>query len=689
MKYRTISKYLVILATLLLGATVFIGCSDEEKETGGGSFFKISITEEAFGNTDLTRAITEVQADTVITPIDDDLYMETILSSDHADSGVTRASSAPSTNVKSGTAVTVLAYSGDTYVGQITGTVGDNGSVTMADNQLALGPGTYTFVCLANVDIDSGHRFFKAKKGSNSMAGTVSRTINAGDKDCKLTFVLQHKVGQIRITVRTESDTFNGLTATLNSSAQWCPTTQEIALPSTIDVSGGHGGYETMNDTFFSNVSGTIEESKDENYYIGGYFYTALSTFSLNVTSGTIGGRSIAGTSVNFSNFDVQQNKISRVTITFRRQSLNYLFDATPNAVSVPAAGGDIAFQTDPITVTSTLNGSSQGWGIENLSTAPLTETGGTTTDAHDSGVVTSYSPQTYIGTNGGSPSIVLSANTSTSPRTVYVRLKQEDSGKTILLTIMQPGVTQQRYEVVMGTEAYGSISNNGSFTNATGSISSTAMPNDGYDFDAWYKDNVPIENEGDYYVSENGRTLTVKFNANGAGKYIARYKIGSARPPSYTLYFYNWDSEERQQSLSADDARALLNTPGGILYDPYGPTWHNDKAKSSNGWFVLKREYWTGSSTVQTTYRTGQATAATHNDSRYWWIPNLGVMQRVSQDNFVWTPNSGGVIGYVYLRDYDPITTNGRALMFDDNYNAQIIAISSKETEYRSFWPI
>ena len=536
MKYRTISKYLVILATLLLGATVFIGCSDEEKETGGGSFFKISVTEEAFGNTDLTRAITEAQADTVITPIDNDLYMETILSSDYADSGVTRASSASQANVKSGTVVNVLAYSGNTYVGQITGTVGTNGSVTMADNQLALGPGTYTFVCLANVDIDSGHRFFEAKKGSNSMSGKVEKTIQSGDKDCKLTFVLQHRVGQIRITVRTESDPFNGLSATLNSSTARCPYTQQIALPSTNDISGGHSDMGTINDTFFSNVSGMVKESNDEKYYIGGYNYTNWTTISLNVTSGTIGGQSIAGKSVNFSNFDVQQNKISKVTISFRRQSLEYAFALSSNTMSVPAAGGNTATYGS-ISVTSTLNGSSQGWGVEALSTAPLTETGGNITDV--SSIVTSYSPQTYNGTNGGSPSIVLSANTSTSPRTVYVRLKQEGSEQAKIITITQAGATPiPSYTVTLNAEAGGYISPSGSTTYPSGTqpILSTAYPNANYTFDGWYKNGGKLTTSlpGGYTVS--GSTITVEYSDKGQGTYTAKFT--PVTPVNYTITF-------------------------------------------------------------------------------------------------------------------------------------------------------
>lgn len=59
--------------------------------------------------------------------------------------------------MKVGTEINVLAYdAGNNYKGKINGLVSTNGNVTMQGNQLQLEPGTYTFVCLANVDIDTG-----------------------------------------------------------------------------------------------------------------------------------------------------------------------------------------------------------------------------------------------------------------------------------------------------------------------------------------------------------------------------------------------------------------------------------------------------------------------------------------------------------------------------------------------------
>ena len=86
-----------------------------------GSFFKINVQAESYGNKNLTRAAGKASADTIITPIDDDLYMETVLCNDTEQSGgTTRASSAAATGVKVGTEINVLAYdAGNNYKGKL------------------------------------------------------------------------------------------------------------------------------------------------------------------------------------------------------------------------------------------------------------------------------------------------------------------------------------------------------------------------------------------------------------------------------------------------------------------------------------------------------------------------------------------------------------------------------------------
>lgn len=538
---KCIYKYLsgkclsrIALAIVLSGIAILAGCSDEERQTDG-SFFKISVKTEDYGNTVLTRAGGEAPADTVITPIDDDLYMETVLCNDTGQEGTTRASSTATADVKAGTGVTVLAYEGNTYKGKIIGTVAANGSVTMADNQLYLEPGNYKFVCLANVEIDPSHAFFYALKGKNSMYGVVDKTVSPGDQDCNLAFTLRHKVGQIRITIKSELvEPFNSVDASLigQNYSGTVPVKQKMNLPSGEEMP--HGPYETLNDELFRGANGYAATSKDENYYIAGYDYSLYTGITMSITAGTIARQSLAGKSVAFNRFDLQYNRINKAEVTFKRQSLVYVFSTATRNLSVAAAGGTV----NGTAVSSTLNGNSQGWGIESLSTSTLTETGPASTDAVANGIVTAYTPQSYAGANNGVPSFTFAANTSTSPRTVYVRLKQKDSNKALLMSVTQAGAAPApTYSVAFNAETGGSVTNPGTHTQATGTVSSTAVPSSGYTFAGWYKNGVRItatSTASDAYVS--GNAITVKYNAAGAGTYTARFQ--NTPTPNYTVTF-------------------------------------------------------------------------------------------------------------------------------------------------------
>lgn len=406
-----------------------------------GSFFKINVQAESYGNKNLTRAAGKASADTIITPIDDDLYMETVLCNDTEQSGgTTRASSAAATGVKVGTEINVLAYdAGNNYKGKINGLVSTNGNVTMQGNQLQLEPGTYTFVCLANVDIDTGTNpaYFYALKGKNSMCGSVQKKINEGDQDCKLAFELKHKVGQIKVTIKTEStESFSNLTAVLDGVLN--PIKQKITLPNLIKESEDYGDGMFLRDVLIENQTGREFTSKDENYYIAGYNYTTEASIGLAITSGTFGGQSIAGRHVLFENFDLQYNNINKVTVTFKKQSQNYQFALQAGSqTQIVATGGQATG-----TITSTLNNASQPWEVESLSTTALTESSLQTLDAVNSGIVTSYAPKSNAGINNGSFSITMTTNIATTSRKIYARLKQKDSGKTVILAITQSGST-------------------------------------------------------------------------------------------------------------------------------------------------------------------------------------------------------------------------------------------------------
>lgn len=193
-----------------------------------------------------------------------------------------------------------------------------------------------------------------------------------------------------------------------------------------------------LRDVLIENQTGREFTSKDENYYIAGYNYTTEASIGLAITSGTFGGQSIAGRHVLFENFDLQYNNINKVTVTFKKQSQNYQFALQAGSQTQIAATGGQATGT----ITSTLNNASQPWEVESLSTTALTESSLQTLDAVNSGIVTSYAPKSNAGINNGSFSITMTTNIATTSRKIYARLKQKDSGKTVILAITQSGST-------------------------------------------------------------------------------------------------------------------------------------------------------------------------------------------------------------------------------------------------------
>lgn len=121
-----------------------------------------------------------------------------------------------------------------------------------------------------------------------------------------------------------------------------------------------------------------------------------------------------------------------------------YTFTIPQTTFNIPAGGGNVnTLSAAGATVTSTLGSNSQAWVIDELSMSPITDalhTGSTVNNT--SGVVSGYSPYNENGTNGQVLSILVNANTSTSSRTIYVRLRQIGSNNTIPLTIVQAGQT-------------------------------------------------------------------------------------------------------------------------------------------------------------------------------------------------------------------------------------------------------
>lgn len=309
----------VFLASMLL-----VGCSNEDDKefvADTASFFKIGVSTEAYGDNELTTRAASVSADTIITPLDNGLLMETIVNQNTPAEASTRATRAG--NMDAGTQVSILVYKSGTCYGTMQGVVQADGSVQIQDEPIALPAGTYDFVCVANGTLD-GYYSFIAKSGQNSLVSSVlTKTINAGDQSCILSFNMKHRVSQIKVTVTTtmKNENFTGLTASLSASSAY-PMEEKLSLP-LCDVRS-YQNLGNLNREIISNATGNITTpivSQLPNYFIGSENSRNLwnlCQMKLTFTAGQFGITPLAGKSIDLTTLAIKDNQISNVTINIK-----------------------------------------------------------------------------------------------------------------------------------------------------------------------------------------------------------------------------------------------------------------------------------------------------------------------------------------------------------------------------------
>ena len=363
MNYKKIYKYLFTsgLAALFLGATVLAGCSEEDEKAGevSTSFFNIGVSVENFGST--ARAVEEeMRPDTIITPVDDNLYMETIVTYDDVQTGSARATTGLESVPLTNTAVTILAYNATDptrVIGTIHGTVQAGGSVSVdssvsaSGGALSLTPGDYIFICVANADqinTDPNETDEELKNtakftmGQNGMWAKTTVTIQPSTTSCSLNFNLEHMMGIMRIKVKAEGSNFSGFSGTLKCGY----TTLKSCGFALLDVqmkkyyAAGEAG---VNDEYFNNINSS--EAMAENYYVP-WSYGAYGEPFFEVTSGSIGATSLVGKQVKYPTagenvVKVVKNKITTVNITFKQMNCTVNFVTSEGGtVSSPSASG-------------------------------------------------------------------------------------------------------------------------------------------------------------------------------------------------------------------------------------------------------------------------------------------------------------------------------------------------------------
>ena len=314
---RLITKFGLVL---LLGGAVLSGCSEEEKDLsqiGAASFFKVSVSTSDF--TESSRSV-GMAADTIITPLDSGLYMETIIS--NAPVSGTRSHIFNGAVVESGTLLTIIAYEGKTYRGKMTGTVGANGSVTLDTPQspLTLESGKdYIFTCVANAEITSDNTGFISQIGRNSMGGDTNVTIEEGASQCLVDFKLIHQNGRLETTI-----TSDGAGTIGNLSAKLCGTNWPISFLMTINNGGGwaDGGtsYGDADLPLFNGMSSDSEVTGTT--YLCGVDHSVATNKRIVFTGGTIGDKDMTNTEIPLPDLNAWYNQRTLVNIKIVRHSV-------------------------------------------------------------------------------------------------------------------------------------------------------------------------------------------------------------------------------------------------------------------------------------------------------------------------------------------------------------------------------
>lgn len=331
---------------LLLGGAILSGCSEEEEEEDSvlidaASFFKVTVSSEDYTEGDQLSRSAETPADTIITPLDNGLYMETVIGNAPSSSG-SRATF--NTVVEKGTTLGILIYnkSNHEFQGMITGTVGEGGAVIMDEPQtpLRLNIGQYQLTCVSPKQFAGSNGSIMASYfGYNSMYGETTVTVSPNESQYKADFQLSHMNGRLDITVKSNNV---GAIANLTSylyGEKWPMYT----------IYNYTEGNWMQAPTFHMQLNGwsVIEDASGNSEVKGGTYlvdddYSLSNEAKLVFKSGTVGSTNLTNREVSLPNLKGKINQITRATITIKNKA-NYTvtFAAGANgSVSPTTASG-------------------------------------------------------------------------------------------------------------------------------------------------------------------------------------------------------------------------------------------------------------------------------------------------------------------------------------------------------------
>lgn len=297
------SKTMGIMRMLLCTAvlTLAAACSgdgdtgtDEAKGKAAGIEFRLSFadynaSDTIEGNTGMRRSVELTKTEVI--PMGD-LYAEVSLQRDTA--AMRQAAKAPAARAMSDGAYTIYAYQGSTLKGTLTGTVTSNVFTPTSPNQeIALEPGVYTFVCCNDKVAVSGESWtVDQSNAATARIGVAENvTVTATPRKQQVSFVMRHVGSRARVRLEVQGYPVKDVTATLSSVSD---------IPTSTTFNTATRTYTRTDAAWSENLTW----NNSYGYVYGSYLYflpgTAGDKLKLTFTGGTAYKLPVTGRSVTF-----------------------------------------------------------------------------------------------------------------------------------------------------------------------------------------------------------------------------------------------------------------------------------------------------------------------------------------------------------------------------------------------------
>lgn len=320
-------------AAFVLGTVILCGCSEEESASGvnAADFFKISVSEDSFGEDGENSRSVEVPLDTIITSLDNGLVAETVI-----------LEGGPSARAVDSRATTgnywVVGYKtdqeGKTSIpmeGFLTFDVTD-GTATNISSGWSVSPGWYKFACVCRVDkIETDKLSILTTFGVNSMLSDVTAPIEVVEnKDVMLSFTMRHKTGRLKVELVSEVGDFSELNVGFKGNK--LPKTQKIGILDAFETAPTSANESIAKDNWIVGGSGATVICGDDGpdsyvHLIGGYNYNNASLV-VTLKSGRAGDHVLNGQTIKLDKVGMLQNnhiRTAKITVKQKKYTVKFV----------------------------------------------------------------------------------------------------------------------------------------------------------------------------------------------------------------------------------------------------------------------------------------------------------------------------------------------------------------------------